>query len=99
MIDFAEQTGVSARQRAGLLERRGQFAGLDFARFDVGLIERIDAEHRAGDRGRDLEAEKFLADMLDRFLRDADHGMAGLLQRRELALMLGIVSRLRASSR
>ena len=50
------------RQRAGFLKRRGQFARLDLARLDVGLIERIDAEDRAGNRGRDLEAEEFLAD-------------------------------------
>ena len=50
------------RQRAGFLERRGQFAGLDLGVLDVWLVERIDAEHRACDRGRHLEPEEFLAD-------------------------------------
>ena len=61
---FAGNHRRLGRQRAGLLERCRQFAGLDLAGFDVGLIERIDADDRAGDRGRDLEAEKFLADIV-----------------------------------
>ena len=54
-------------QRTGLLERRGQFPGLDLGGLDVGLVERIDAEDGARHRGRHLEAEEFLADMVDRF--------------------------------
>jgi hypothetical protein len=69
------------------LERRGQFAGLDLGGLDVGLVERIDAEHGAGDRGRHLEAEEFLADMVDRFHHDAHHRMAGLFQRGEFGVM------------
>ena len=79
------------RQRAGLLERGGQLAGLDLGGLDVGLVERIDAEHRAGDRGRHLEPEEFLADMVDRFHDDAHHGMAGLFQRRQPVVMRGVV--------
>ena len=79
------------RQRAGLLERAGQFAGLDLGGFDVGLVERIDAEDRARDRGRHLEAEEFLADMVDRFHDDADHGMPGRFQRVEPVVMRGVV--------
>ena len=84
-------TGSSAGSAAGLLERRGQFAGLDLGGLDVGLVERIDAEHRAGDRGRHLEAEELLADMVDRFHDDAHDGMAGLFQRGELVVMRGVV--------
>ena len=79
------------RQRAGLLERSGQFAGLDLGRFHVGLVERIDAEHRAGHGGRHLEAEEFLADMVDRFHDDADDGMPGRLERLEPVVMRGVV--------
>ncbi len=86
-----ETTGCSSRQRSRLLKGRGQFAGLDLGGFDVGLIERIDAEHRACDRDRHLEAEKFLADMLDRLHDDADHRMSGLFQRRQLGVMRGVV--------
>ena len=78
------------RQRAGFFERRGQLAGLDLGGLDVGLVERIDAEDGAGDRGRHLEAEKFLADMVDRFHDDADHGMPGLFQRGQLFVMRGV---------
>ena len=79
------------RQRAGLLERRGQLAGLDLGGLDVRLVERVDAEHGAGDRRGDLEAEEFLADMVDRLHDDADHRMPGLLQRGELVVMRGVV--------
>ena len=90
---FAGKRRRLGRQRAGLLERGRQFAGLDLAGFDVGLIERIDADDRAGDGSRDLEAEEFLADMFGRFQLDAHHRMAGRLQRRELGLVSGIGSR------
>ena len=78
-------------QGAGLFECSYQLAGLDLGVLDVGLVERIDAEHRAGDRGRDLEAEEFLTDMVDRFHDDADHGMPGLLQRGQFFIMRSIV--------
>ena len=74
-------------QRAGLLEGGRQLAGLHLARFDVGLIERIDADDRARDGGRDLEAEEFLADMLGGFLHDADDRVSGRFQRRQLGLV------------
>ena len=79
------------RQRAGLLERRRQFAGLDLGGFHVGLVERVDAENRAGHGGRHLEPEKFLADMVDRLHDDADDGMPGRLQRLEPVVMRGVV--------
>ena len=79
------------RQRARLLERAGQLARLDLGCLDVGLVERIDAEDGAGHRRRHLEAEELLADMVDRLHDDADHGMAGRLQRGEFFVMRGVV--------
>ena len=78
-------------QLAGLFERGGQFAGLDLGGFDVGLVERVDAEHGAGDRRCHFEAEELLAEMVDRLQDDADHGMSGCLQRGEATVMRGIV--------
>ena len=60
--------GLLGWQLAGLLECAGQFPGLDLGRLHVGLVERIDAEHRAGHGGRHLEAEEFLADVVDDFI-------------------------------
>ena len=41
------------------------FLRLDLAGFDVGLIEGVDADDRAGDRGGDFPAEEFLAEVVD----------------------------------
>src|SRR5438874_4800928 len=38
----------------------GEFLGFNFAGFDVWLIECVDADYRAGNRGGDFPAEKFL---------------------------------------
>ena len=46
-----------------LLVGLGQRARLDLACLDIGLVERVDADDRAGHRGRDLPAEEFLADV------------------------------------
>ena len=74
-----------------LLERRGQLPGLDLGVLDVGLVERIDAEHGASDRGRELEPEEFLPDMLDRFHDDPDDRMPGSFQRDQRVVMLSVV--------
>src|SRR5262249_38892821 len=79
-----------ARQRAGFFEGARQFAGLDLARFHIGLIERIDAQNRSGGRGRNFEAEKFLDNMRRGILHQANHRMAGGFELLELELMLGI---------
>ena len=79
------------RQRTRLFEGRSQFAGLDLGRLDIRLVERIDAEDRAGHSGCDLEAEELLADMVDRLQDDADHGMPGMFERGELLVMRGVV--------
>ena len=78
-------------QLAGLFEGRGQLARLDLGGLDVGLIERVDAEHGARHRGRHFEPEKFLADMVDRFHDDADDRMPGRLQRGELRVVRSVV--------
>ena len=51
------------RQAMRLLVILGQRARLVLARLDVRLVERIDADDRAGHRGRDLPAEEFLTDV------------------------------------
>ena len=44
-------------------------------RFNVRLVERIDAHNRAGDGGRKFPAEKFLSEIFDVFKLDADDRM------------------------
>ena len=78
-------------QGAGLFECSYQLAGLDLGVLDVGLVEGIDTEHGPCDRGRDLKAEKFLTDVVDRFHDDTDHGMPGLLQRGQFFIVRSIV--------
>ena len=60
----------------------GQRARLVLARLDIRLVERIDADDRAGHRSGDLPAEEFLADVPDILHADPRHRMACLLQRR-----------------
>ena len=45
---------------------------------DVGLVERVDAEDRPGDRGRDLPADELPAEVDRVGERDADHRVAAL---------------------
>ena len=68
------------RKHPGLLERGGQLARRDLARLHVRLIERIDADDRAGHRRGHLPAEEFLADVVDVGDRDAHHRMSRALQ-------------------
>ena len=68
-------------QAMRLLVFVGQRARLVLARLDIRLIERVDADDRAGHGGGDLPAEEFLADMPDILDADARDRMAGLLQR------------------
>ena len=69
-----------ARQRARLFERRREFAGLDLARLDIGLVERVDPDHGAGDRDGELEADELLADLVRRFQHEPRDRVSGLLQ-------------------
>ena len=59
----------------------GQRARLVLARLDIRLVERVDADDRAGDGGGDLPAEEFLADVPDILYADSRDRMAGPLQR------------------
>ena len=77
-------------QRAGFLECGGELARFDLGGLDVGLVERVDAEHGAGDGRGDLEAEEFLADVVDRFHRDTNHGVSGLFQRGEPVIVASV---------
>src|SRR5207302_4530419 len=51
------------RQGAAFVDRVGEVARRDLARLDVRLIERIDAEDRAGNRGRHFPTEELLTEM------------------------------------
>ena len=75
-------------ERAGLFISVGELARLDLARFDIRLIERIDADDGSGDGGRDLEAEELLGNQICRGEPDAHDGLTGALQRRH-GLVLG----------
>src|ERR1700674_5856253 len=50
------------RKRAVPFVGFGERAGGDFARLDVGLVERMNPDQGAGNRRRDLPAEKFLSE-------------------------------------
>jgi hypothetical protein len=52
-------------QRSLALERRRQRARRDFARLDIGLVERVDADDGAGDRDGHFPAEELLTDVVD----------------------------------
>ena len=61
----SQEDGVSAGSDAGSFVFAGEFPGFDFAGFDVGLIEGVDADDGAGNGGGDLPAEKFLAEIVN----------------------------------
>src|SRR5581483_12186009 len=52
------------RRDVGLLPRREHLARLVLRHLHVRLVERVDAEDRAGDRGRELPAEELLAELV-----------------------------------
>ena len=78
------------RQRAIFLVFAGELLGFDLAGFDVGLIERVDADDRAGHGRRDFPAEKFLAQVVDIRHGDADDRLAGLFERVDGSVLLRI---------
>ena len=75
-MSFSPSAGSSSRQRAGLLVLRGQTARDDLRGLDVGLVERIDPQHRAGDGGRKFPAIEFGAERVPIGPVDAHHRMA-----------------------
>src|SRR5258708_30464024 len=81
-------------QRSGLFVLGGDFLGSDLAGFYVRLIERIDADHRAGYGSGDLPAKEFLPYVVDLRNRDVDDRMPGGLDRRHG----DILSRIRCGS-
>ena len=68
----------------------GQLARLVLAGLDVGLIERIDAEDRARDRGGELPAEEFLADVIAVGDGDAHDRLPGALERGDRVILLRV---------
>ena len=68
------------RQLAGGFVFAGELAGFDFAGFDVGLVEGVDADDGAGDGSGDFPAEEFLAEVEFGADDDADDGMAGFFE-------------------
>ena len=59
----------------------------DLARFDVGLIEGVDPEDRARDRGRNFPAEEFLSQVVDVGHGDAHDRMPGFFERGHLGIL------------
>ena len=78
------------RQLAGPLVCSRKFARLVFARLDVGLVERIDAEDRTGNGRRKLPAEELLADVIAIGDGDAHDRMTRAFQRGDCVILLGI---------
>jgi hypothetical protein len=68
---------VAGRRRPCRLERGDHGAGVGLGLLDVGLVERLDAQDDAGQRGRDLPAHELGADLDLRADVDADDRMAG----------------------
>src|SRR5437588_8628192 len=64
-------------QRSALFILAGQLARRDFAGFDVGLIEWIDADDRTGNRGRNFPTKKFLAKIVNVLDCDAHDWLPG----------------------
>ena len=88
------------RQRAGLLVLGGQRARRDLAGLDVGLVERVDAHHRAGDGRRDLPADELLGrGRICSATRMRHDRLARLLQRRDGGVLRGVGRRPRDAGR
>ena len=76
------------RERTGLFKRLGQRTRGCFAGFDVGLVEGVDVQQGAGDRGCHFPAEEFLSDIQAVGQRNTHHGLARGLQRGECGVVL-----------
>ena len=75
-------TGHSGRRRCVRQAREDRGRPLP-GRSDIGLVERVHAEHGGRRRRRHLPAEELGADVERVLEPDPDHRMAGLVQRRE----------------
>ena len=77
MSGWSARTAVRSRSSAPRARPwRGRHASA-FGLLDVGLVERVDAQHDAGDRGGDLPTDELPADIDRVGDRDADDRMAG----------------------
>src|SRR5437879_432501 len=65
------------RKTPGRFVLARQFLGFDFARFDIRLVEGVDAEDGACDGGGDFPAEEFLPEIVSILESDAHDGMPG----------------------
>src|SRR5258708_5531327 len=69
---------ILSRKGTGLFVFAGQLTGLDLAGFDVGLIERVDADNRTNHGGRDLPPEEFLTKIVGVVYRNSNHRIPGI---------------------
>src|SRR6476661_4054955 len=76
-----------SRKMAGRFVFGGEFARFDLARFDVGLIESVDANDGAGPGGGNFPAEALLAEGVDMRKRDANDRMARFLKRGDCGVL------------
>src|SRR5262249_34045494 len=75
---------------AGLLVLARERLRRDLAGLNVRLIERVDAEHRAGDSRRDLPSHELFAEVVLRRHPNSDDWSAGLLQCGYAGILCGI---------
>ncbi len=86
----AFEEGARLGQRPSLLVGLGQVAGLDLGRFDIRLIEGVDADDRAGDCGGHFPPEKLLPELHHVGHGDPHHRVSRSFQRGNRPLLLGI---------
>ena len=90
------QHRLALRQLACLLVLVHQGAGLDLRRLHVGLIEGIDAHHRASHGGGNLPGEELAEDLVEVLNLDQDHGMASGQESRDFRVQTRIGSAVQA---
>ena len=84
------QHGRFRRKRSRLFVRIGQLACFDFARFHIGLVKCVDADHRTCHGCGEFPAEEFLAQVVDLRHGDADNRLAGALKRSDAGILLRV---------
>jgi len=82
---------VQLGQRAGRVVGVGELAGGDLGVFDVGLVERVDADDRAGHSGRELPAEELTTEIAEIVEHDPHDRLAGTLEGADLGILLGVI--------